>query len=209
MTTTAFDRLARILANPRHSTIAGTAAAGVSSPALAAAAAARTCVPLNADATCSPGWRKEPKPNNEPTDNGCGPESWTVKPPQGYGGADYRPACRVHDHCYENCAMSQKECDDDFLGGMVASCTQAYSNNVLDRGWCMSMAVVYWQVVSQGGKDDWRAAQQKACECCATAVYCACNKTCYDDVNVCLAECKTSLGCFTGICGPAQPGQCG
>jgi hypothetical protein len=39
-------------------------------------------------------------------------------------------------------------------------------------------------------------------------IYCNCNNKCYDDVNVCLNECKVTLGCFTGICGPAQPGQC-
>lgn len=40
-------------------------------------------------------------------------------------------------------------------------------------------------------------------------VYCACNDQCYEDVQVCLDECKVGLGCFTGICGPAEPGQCG
>jgi hypothetical protein len=39
-------------------------------------------------------------------------------------------------------------------------------------------------------------------------IYCNCNKKCYDDPQVCLSECKPTLGCFTGICGPAQPGQC-
>jgi hypothetical protein len=39
-------------------------------------------------------------------------------------------------------------------------------------------------------------------------IYCNCNKKCYDDPQVCLSECKVTLGCFTGICGPAQPGQC-
>jgi hypothetical protein len=41
-----------------------------------------------------------------------------------------------------------------------------------------------------------------------TQVYCNCNKKCYDDVQVCLNECKVTLGCFTGICGPAEPEQC-
>lgn len=39
-------------------------------------------------------------------------------------------------------------------------------------------------------------------------VYCACNSTCYTDPNVCLSNCHATLGCFSGICGPAQPGQC-
>jgi hypothetical protein len=46
------------------------------------------------------------------------------------------------------------------------------------------------------------------CQAAPTKIYCNCNKTCYDDVQVCLSECKATLGCFTGICEPAQPGQC-
>lgn len=44
--------------------------------------------------------------------------------------------------------------------------------------------------------------------CGGERVYCNCNQTCYDDVQVCLSECRVTLGCFTGICGPAEPGQC-
>lgn len=43
---------------------------------------------------------------------------------------------------------------------------------------------------------------------CEQQVYCNCNQTCYTDVQECLSACRVSLGCFTGICGPAQPGQC-
>jgi hypothetical protein len=39
-------------------------------------------------------------------------------------------------------------------------------------------------------------------------VYCNCNKQCYTSATSCLAECRTSLGCYTGICDPAEPGQC-
>jgi hypothetical protein len=42
----------------------------------------------------------------------------------------------------------------------------------------------------------------------STKIYCNCNDTCYDDVQVCLSECKVTLGCFTAICAPAKPGQC-
>jgi len=38
--------------------------------------------------------------------------------------------------------------------------------------------------------------------------FCFCNKKCYSDVDVCLNECKPGLGCFTGICRPATPGDC-
>lgn len=39
------------------------------------------------------------------------------------------------------------------------------------------------------------------CDPCAR-VKCSCNGKFYDDPQVCLAECRVSLGCFTGICGP-------
>lgn len=32
--------------------------------------------------------------------------------------------------------------------------------------------------------------------------YCACNGVTYDDRNLCQSECRVSLGCFVGICGP-------
>jgi hypothetical protein len=39
-------------------------------------------------------------------------------------------------------------------------------------------------------------------------IYCHCNKKCYDKATDCTSECKASLGCFTGICAPTEPGQC-
>ena len=44
--------------------------------------------------------------------------------------------------------------------------------------------------------------------CKEPPVHCFCNKKCYPDAGSCLQECKASLGCFTGICEPAKPGQC-
>jgi hypothetical protein len=43
---------------------------------------------------------------------------------------------------------------------------------------------------------------------CNRKVYCNCNKTCYDDPQDCLDNCKATLGCFSGICDYAAPGQC-
>jgi hypothetical protein len=39
-------------------------------------------------------------------------------------------------------------------------------------------------------------------------VQCNCNKKIYDDAQVCLKECKVSLGCFTGICAPVSGQVC-
>jgi len=168
------------------------------------------CLVLNFDTTCPPNTDKRPKPGNTPTVNGCGPEGGSIKIPQGYGSADYTSSCNTHDICYEDCSASKGECDLNFLDDMYDSCAAAYPGalNALRRFGCYERAYIYYQAVSQFGDDAYIAAQYKACECCKSKVYCNCNKTCYDDVTQCLAECKATLSCFTGICGPADPGQC-
>lgn len=171
MPTPLLDRLARALgAPPRHP--------------LDFARPATECGPVPADGHCLPTYLKQPKPGNVPTANGCGAEGGQVPIPQGYGRAAFTPACNGHDHCYENCAMSQAECDDEFLGGMVAACEQAYPGafQTLDRGWCMNMAVAYWQAVAQGGAPAWAAAQVKACLCCEGG---GCGATGDDDAARC------------------------
>lgn len=197
--------------------VTGTAAAGLwallrrnTAPALAEDTA--NCMMLNFDATCPPGTNKQPKPGNTPSWNGCGPEGGSIKIPQGYGSADYTSSCNGHDVCYEECGTPKATCDDVFLEDMYDSCAAAYPGvlKALLRMGCYERAYVYYQAVATFGDDAWLAGQKKACECCSEpqTVYCNCNKTCYDDVNVCLSECKTGLGCFTGICGPASAEQC-
>lgn len=187
---------------------AGGLAAWAGGSALAPnSARAANCQAVGGDGECPPNTNKRGKAGNQPTVNGCGAEGSDFRPPQGFGEADYTPACNNHDVCYEMCDISKGSCDFDFLLDMRQSCRATYSWNLLYRAWCSDLALIFTAAVGLGGGDAWRAAQQKACECCST-VYCSCNQSCYDDVNVCLDECKTSLGCFTGICGPASAEQC-
>ncbi|PAP77082.1 hypothetical protein [Rubrivirga marina] len=166
------DRFARALGASEQSVtraLPGVLGAWLSlTPEPAVAAPALTCEPVPADGHCPPTRLKQGKPGNVPTHNGCGAEGGSIPVPQGFGSAAFTPACNQHDHCYENCSMSQAECDDDFFGGMVHSCEQAYAGTLhtLTRGWCMNTAVAYWQAVAQGGAPAWAAAQVKACECC-------------------------------------------
>ena len=51
---------------------------------------------------------------------GVGPMSFLT--PQGHRGADFRPACSRHDDCYSSGLFSRKQCDRDFLNGMLCSC---------------------------------------------------------------------------------------
>lgn len=225
------DTLTRVIATPtpQRSTwraVAATAQAGfwalvgrsLTEPASAFArtaldpAVSPGCLSLNHDGTCPPNTNKRTQPGNVPTSNGCGPEGGSIKIPQGYGKADYTGSCNGHDVCYEECATTKDTCDEDFRDDMYEACAAAYPGalNGLLRFGCYERAYAYYQAVSQFGDDAWLAAQKKACECCAppTKVYCNCNKTCYDDSDTCLGECKASLGCFTGICGPATEEQC-
>lgn len=41
--------------------------------------------------------------------------------PQGFAGADFRPACRRHDACYISGCTSRKECDRQFLNDLLAA----------------------------------------------------------------------------------------
>ncbi len=170
------------------------------------------CLVLNIDTTCPPNTEKRTQPGNVPTMNGCGPEGGSIKIPQGYGNADYTGSCNNHDVCYEDCAIGKDSCDTTFKEEMYDACAAAYPGvlSALVRFSCYERAYAYYQAVSQFGGDAYTAAQFKACECCkpSTKVYCNCNKTCYDDVLKCVDECKVSLGCFTGICGPASQDQC-
>jgi hypothetical protein len=177
---------------------------------VALAAADPGCLVLNHDATCPDGLDKKPKASNKPTVNGCGAEGGSIKIPQGYGAADYTGSCNSHDVCYEECFTPKQDCDDVFLEDMYDSCAATYPGalNGLLRFGCYERANVYYQAVAQFGDDAWVAAQQKACQCCKSKVYCNCNQKCYTSVSQCLDECEATLGCFTGICGPAEPDQC-
>lgn len=41
-----------------------------------------------------------------------------------------------------------------------------------------------------------------------TILFCNCNDRYYDDIKKCIKECKTSLGCFDGICDPVTDKVC-
>lgn len=59
------------------------------------------------DRPCAPSWMR-------------GPLKWLI--PQQVGGADFRPACRVHDACYGAGLWSRRSCDLAFRDNMMAAC---------------------------------------------------------------------------------------
>ncbi len=59
----------------------------------------------------------------------CGPDSMTgplrLLVPQGVFGADFRPACRRHDACYDSPGASKDVCDRAFLTEMRSACANS------------------------------------------------------------------------------------
>lgn len=55
-------------------------------------------------------------------DGPCGPVGLEWAIPQGFAGADFRPACARHDACYSMPGASRRECDRQFSRGLHAAC---------------------------------------------------------------------------------------
>ncbi|MCO6456263.1 MAG: hypothetical protein J5I93_13260 [Pirellulaceae bacterium] len=68
-------------------------------------------------------------PDNLPIDADpapCGPAAWPLPlrrlVPQQFAGADFRPACRCHDRCYECGGEDRAECDERFGDSLADAC---------------------------------------------------------------------------------------
>jgi hypothetical protein len=171
------------------------------------------CISLTSDGECpNATYFKREKPGNVPATNGCGPAGGTIKIPQGYGTVDFTASCDQHDICYEDCFTPRETCDDNLGIDIARACATGYPasgvRNQLNRYMCFEHAFAYQAAVAIFGGSAWVAAQIKACECCRTNIWCQCNETCYDELATCQAECRASLGCFTGICEPASVDLC-
>ena len=153
---------------------------------------------------------KRQHPANVRSSNGCGPANSDFRPPQGFGAASFTIPCNNHDICYETCNTPKSQCDTTFGDQLVDTCIATYNGSFFLETVCIVVAGLYEAAVTLGGGDAYDAGQTKDCECCRPVpkVYCGCNQKCYTNGSDCLAECHTSLGCFTNICAPAQPGQC-
>lgn len=45
--------------------------------------------------------------------------------PQEFKGADFRPACRAHDACYDSPGADKRCCDARFLDDLICACNQS------------------------------------------------------------------------------------
>ena len=91
----------------------------------------------------------------------CGPDSMTgplrLLVPQGVGGADFRPACRRHDACYDTVGANKAACDRRYLREMQCACHQS-RHPIL----CRIVARLMYQATARYGDDAFRSAQRIA-----------------------------------------------
>ena len=53
--------------------------------------------------------------------------------PQGFYGADFRPACAGHDACYTGSGIPRRECDRQFLCNMYSACENSSNPRACQR----------------------------------------------------------------------------
>lgn len=176
----------------------------------AASGSSSDCIvgPISRPESCPDSRR--PKAGFTPTTNGCGAAGSELEIPQGFGRADFSPACNAHDLCYSECGSSQWGCDAALHQGVTAACL-IYVGVPLVYQACLHQASLYGPAVALFGGAAHHSAQQEACECCTKPgkVWCGPTDACYDTGGECLADCRAGLG-YTGklICGPAPEGKC-
>lgn len=148
-----------------------------------------------------------PKLNYTPITNGCGPQSGRDLVPDDFGWWSFREPCNGHDRCYGTCGANKEDCDLKFLQDMQQECSKLPWYYAEKQVACVNAASVYWAAVrfTSKGKEAYETGQVEGCDCCEptdSCVHCNCNGQIYRDVQLCLDECKATLGCFTGICAP-------
>ena len=91
----------------------------------------------------------------------CGPEAMRgplrFLIPQGVAGADFRPACRRHDACYDTLGVNRAACDRRYHRAMQCACDQ--SRHPL---FCRFVARVMYKVTSRRGTRAFVRAQSLA-----------------------------------------------
>ena len=207
--------------SPATGAPAGAATAGATGPATSSTSstiasvvtAANNCPLPNtlrpvSDAEDCPN-NRVPKQNHTPATNGCGPQAGVDFVPDDFGDYSFTGPCNGHDVCYGTCGSSKAQCDDQFFDDMVEVCQNTTFALSSDRSACIRNATIYATAVASFADGAYADGQVEGCDCCEppveACVFCNCNDTYYPQAEIatCLDECHVSLGCFTGICGPA------
>jgi len=117
-------------------------------------------MPNNSEATTPVSLR----PDGHPWGYGCGDEKTDKYVPDGFFGANFLPACRTHDKCYENPGGNKKSCDTQLGDNIGLACDKAlkkipgFEENLNN---CYIAAGVYQLAVEKFGDDAFKAAQKE------------------------------------------------
>ena len=84
----------------------------------------------------------------------AGPAAAADLIPQGAFGADFRPACRAHDACYDTPGADKSTCDRNYLRAMECAC-ESSRHPVL----CRMVARAMHRPVSRNGDEAFESAQ--------------------------------------------------
>jgi hypothetical protein len=91
----------------------------------------------------------------------CGPDSLTGPLrkliPQGAFGADFKPACRDHDACYDTPYSNKSTCDKKYLQSMVSACSMSRHPAL-----CRMTAKILYNASRRHGQDAFDSAQRIA-----------------------------------------------
>lgn len=89
----------------------------------------------------------------------CGPADSKIKKfiPQGWRGAEFKPACRKHDACYVMPGTNRVVCDKQFQQDLLASC----ANSKRPRQ-CERVVNLMHKAVDRFGEESFEDAQLKA-----------------------------------------------
>lgn len=111
-------------------------------------------------------------PNNAKTPNGCGGQNGFASkavPNRPFGVANFKPACDIHDNCYETCNSVKATCDTNFRTNMRAICDARFPGmlGLPARNACKALAQTYYVFVSSPlGHPFYKKGQEEDCLCC-------------------------------------------
>lgn len=101
--------------------------------------------------------------DGHPWGYGCGDEDSDLYVPDGLAGADFMPACRKHDSCYETLGQDKKYCDAQLGKNITLACDIASKRTIADTdnglAICYIAAGIYEYVVDTRGRPAFDAAQ--------------------------------------------------
>jgi hypothetical protein len=89
-----------------------------------------------------------------------------------YWSGVFQAACNRHDACYDDCARTKDDCDDELLFNSYITCSATFGKHGGDEAQCRHAARLFHKVVNQAGGTFWSSAQKRVCDCCSGDMPC-------------------------------------